>query len=182
LSKNKVINPMKIKILVLIWAAAALLFQTHMLLADEKNSENSFRLFASFSSDRPKPAPGFSPEEVVIIQLRAFQENDEKDRGIETVFGFAAPENKKYTGPLDFFKAMVKNPTYEPLLNLKKYDARKMHVEGNEAQQIVVVTDKNGKKAAYLFSLSKQADGPHKGCWMTNSVIRLAYEEKTVNA
>jgi hypothetical protein len=173
---------MKMKILVLAWAAVALLFQTDMLLADTNHTEKLFNLFTAFLSEKPVPKPDFSPEQVVAIQLRAFQENDEKDRGIETVFGFASPENKKYTGPLDFFKAMVKNPTYEALLNLKKYDARKVHIEGNSAQQIVVITDKNGKKAAFLFTLTRQTEGLHKGCWMTSSVIRLAYEDKTVFA
>jgi hypothetical protein len=172
---------MKVKVYVLAWAVAALLFQTNLLLADMNNSANVFRFFLALSSDKPTPKPDISPDEVVSIQLKALQENDEKDKGIETVFSFTSPENKKYTGPLDFFKAMVKNPTYEPLLNMRKYDARKIHVEGNSAQQVVVVTDKNGQKAAFLFTLSKQADGNYKGCWMTNSVIRLAYEEKTVN-
>jgi hypothetical protein len=173
---------MKVQIYILAWAVVALVFQTNMLLADINKTEDLFYLLTALPSDKPVPRPDISPEEVVAIQLKAFQENDEKDRGIETVFSFASPENKKYTGPLDFFKAMVKNPTYEPLLNLKKYDARKLHVEGNSAQQIVVITDKSGKKAAFLFTLSKQTEGPHKGCWMTSSVIRLAYEDKTVNA
>jgi hypothetical protein len=172
---------MKVKVYVLAWAVAALLFQTNLLLADMNNSASVFQFFSAFSSDKPTPKPDISPDEVVSIQLKALQENDEKDKGIETVFSFTSPENKKYTGPLDFFKAMVKNPTYEPLLNMRKYDARKIHVEGNSAQQVVVVTDKNGQKAAFLFTLSKQAEGNYKGCWMTNSVIRLAYEEKTVN-
>jgi hypothetical protein len=173
---------MKVKVYVLACAMAAVLFQTNLLLADINESTKSINPFTSLLSDRPIPKPDLLPEEVVAIQLKAFQENDAKDRGIETVFNFAAPENKKYTGPIDFFKAMVKNPTYEPLVNLKKYDARKIHIEGNEAQQIVVITDKNGKKAAFLFSLSKQTDGPYKGCWLTDSVIRLAYEDKTVSA
>jgi hypothetical protein len=173
---------MKVKVYVLACAMAALLFQTNMLLTNIPNTESLLHLFTALPSGKPVPKPDFSPEEVVAIQLTAFQENDEKDRGIETVFSFASPENKKYTGPLDFFKSMVKNPTYEPLLNMRKYDARKIHVEGNSAQQIVVVTDKDGKKAAFLFTLSKQTDGPYKNCWMTSSVIRLAYEDKTVNA
>jgi hypothetical protein len=172
---------MKVKVYVAAWAAV-LLFQTNTLVADVNKIENDHRFCVIFFAGNPVPKPELSPEEVIAIQLKAFQENDEKDRGIETVFSFAAPENKKYTGPLDFFKAMVKNPTYDPLLNLKKYNPRKMHVEGNSAQQIVVITDRTGKKAAYLFTLSRQTGGPYKGCWMTSSVIRLAYEDKTVNA
>lgn len=170
---------MKIKVWVMAWALAALWFHTDMLVADLSKTESFFSFFNTVSSDKPSPKPDFSPEEVVTIQLKAFQENDHSDNGIETVFNFASPENRKYTGPLDFFKAMVKNPTYESLLNMKKYEARKIHIEGNTAQQIVVITDKDDRKAAFLFTLSKQTEGSYKGCWMTSSVIRLAYEDKT---
>ncbi|MDO1445020.1 DUF4864 domain-containing protein [Rhodocytophaga aerolata] len=167
---------MKIKVSLVAWAAAAMLLQPDSLVA---NIQKTTHYFAHYT--HPSPRPDLSPEDVIAIQLKAFQENDHNDTGIETVFSFAAPENKKYTGPLDFFKAMVKNPTYDPLLNLKKYTPQKLRVEGNTAQQIIVITDRVGKKAAYLFTLSKQTEGPYKDCWMTSSVIRLAYEDKTVN-
>ena len=168
---------MKVKVLVMAWAMAALLVQTDIFLADLNKTEQYLNIFTFTSSDRPSPKPDLSPEEVVAIQLRAFQENDKEDRGIETVFSFASPENRKYTGPLDFFKAMVKNPTYDPLLNLKKYNAQKMHIEANSAQQIVVITDRTGKKAAFLFTLSKQTEVAYKGCWMTSSDSRIAYDD-----
>lgn len=171
---------MKLNVCVVAWAAAAFLFQPVLLQAGIFPTKEGLRIYTNLYSN--KPTPDLSPEDVVAIQLKAFQENDAKDKGIETVFSFASPENKRYTGPLDFFKAMVKNPTYEPLLNLRKYQAQRMHMEGNSAQQIVIITDKAGKKSAYLFTLSKQTEGVYKGCWMTSSVIRLAYEDKTVSA
>ncbi len=128
----------------------------------------------------PMPSPNLLPQQVVAIQLKALRDNDIQDTGIEIAFNFAAPENKAFTGPLENFKQMVKNTQYEPLLNFKKCETNRMHIEGNEAQQIAIITDKNGRKAAYLFSLAKQQKGLFQGCWMVESVIRIAYEEKMV--
>lgn len=136
----------------------------------------------SFNTDQPMPSPDLLPQQVVALQLKALQENDEANTGIAITFNFAAPENKAYTGPLNKFIQLVKNPVYAPLLNFKKCEINKIHIEGDEAQQIVIITDQNGRKAAYLFSLSKQQSGPYQHCWMTDSVIRLAYEDKLVKA
>ena len=148
---------------------------------DMRVLSTSFR-FIDFTSDQPVPAPDLLPQQVVAIQLKALQDNDETNTGIAITFNFAAPDNKTYTGPLDRFIQLVKNPVYAPLLNFKKYEANKIHIEADQAQQIVIITDKNGQKAAYLFSLSRQKNGPCQNCWMTDSVIRLAYEEKTAKA
>jgi hypothetical protein len=128
------------------------------------------------------PSPDLLPQQVVAFQLKALQDNDIDDKGIELVFNFASPENKAFTGPLEHFKQMVKNATYEPLLNFRKYETNRIHIEGNEAQQIAIVTDKKGKKAAYLFSLARQQKGPFQDCWMVESVIRLAYEDNMARA
>lgn len=135
-----------------------------------------------FTTDQPMPSPDLLPQQVVAIQLKALYDNDETNTGIAVTFNFAAPGNKAYTGPLDRFIQLVKNPVYAPLLNFKKCEVNKIHIEGDQAQQIVIITDRHGKKAAYLFSLSKQQSGPYQHCWMTDSVIRLAYEEKLVKA
>ncbi|QHT65648.1 DUF4864 domain-containing protein [Rhodocytophaga rosea] len=134
------------------------------------------------SIDQPMPSPDILPQQVVAIQLKALQDNDETNTGISITFNFAAPDNKAYTGPLDKFIQLVKNPVYAPLLNFKKCEVNKIHIEGDEAQQIVIITDQTGKKSAFLFSLSKQQNGPYQNCWMTDSVIRLAYEDKLVKA
>lgn len=133
-------------------------------------------------AEMPMPSPNLSPQHVIAIQLKALQNNDIHDTGIEIAFNFAAPENKSFTGPIENFKQMVKNAQYEPLLNFRKCETNRIHIEGNEAQQIAIITDKNGRKAAYLFSLAKQQKGPFQNCWMVESVIRIAYEEKVARA
>ena len=58
-----------------------------------------------------EPDPSLSPQDVVSIQIEALQHNDTPyvDRGIEVTFNFASPTNKRVTGPLERFKAMVRN-------------------------------------------------------------------------
>jgi hypothetical protein len=150
--------------------------------ATELQFRPTAHILLTFNTDQPMPSPDLLPQQVVAIQLKALQNNDETNNGIAITFNFAAPENKTYTGPLDRFIQLVKNPVYAPLLNFKKCEVNKIHIEGEEAQQIVIITDQHGKKAAFLFSLSKQKNGPYQHCWMTDSVIRLAYEEKLVKA
>ncbi len=145
---------------------------------DVLNSEELKVVSLLAINDQPGPSPDLSPAQIIALQLKALQANDATDEGIAITFNFASPANKEATGPLEQFKELVKNPVYEPMLNFRSYTANKIHIEDNEAQQIAIITDKNGNKAAYLFSLSKQTGGPYKGCWMTDSVIRLQYEEK----
>jgi hypothetical protein len=120
--------------------------------------------------DLPQPNPALSPEQVVKIQLEALKNNDETNHGIEITFNFASPTNKKYTGPLPRFIQMVKNPLYRPMLNHRSAEYEPIEVSGDTARQRVILTGADGQTVIYLFSLSKQVDGPWKGCWMTDSV------------
>lgn len=126
--------------------------------------------------DLPMPSPDLSPGEVVKIQLKALQHNNDQDNGIAITFNFASPGNKAFTGPLDRFKLLVKNPAYEPMLNFQSYRAGKMMIQGRQAQQAVIITDQDGNQAAYVFTLSKQTNSPYQGCWMTDSVLRVEME------
>ena len=63
------------------------------------------------------PNPSLNPSDVVKMQLTAMQQNDESNLGIEVTFRFASPSNRRYTGPLERFIRLVKNPSYKHLLN-----------------------------------------------------------------
>ena len=65
-----------------------------------------------------KPNSNIKPIEVVEIQLIGLQKNDAsyKDSGIEQTWNFAHPNNKKVTGPLVKFKAMIKGDTYQMMI------------------------------------------------------------------
>lgn len=123
--------------------------------------------------DQPVPSPDLSPSEVIDIQLKALQQNDDRNNGIEVAFNFASPTNKAATGPLNRFTLLVRNPLYEPMLNFRSSRAGKVVMKKGQAHQVIIVTDQQGNQAAFLFSLSKQSQTPHQNCWMTDSVVRL---------
>ena len=62
-----------------------------------------------------KPNNGIEPLQVVKIQLRSLKNNDQiyRDAGIEQTWEFAHPNNRKYTGPLEKFKNMLKGESFQ---------------------------------------------------------------------
>ncbi len=128
-----------------------------------------------FDADSLYPNPDLTPDQVVSIQLAALKQNDvpTPDFGIAVAFRFASPENKQVTAPLERFIELVHNPLYAPMLNYDGDERGAMNIVGNRAEQKVVLIDKTGKAASYLFVLSKQPAGEYKDCWMTDGVVRL---------
>ena len=63
-----------------------------------------------------QPDPSLSPQDVVSIQLEALRNNDTPydNRGIEVTFNFASPANKRITGPIERFAAMVRGGAADP--------------------------------------------------------------------
>ena len=124
--------------------------------------------------DVTEPSPKLSPEQVIAIQLRALRDNAklENDRGIEITFNFASPSNRQVTGPLPHFVEMVKNPLYVIMFNFERCERGPLEREGNEVRQRVTLIDEEGKRAIFLFVLSKQKLPPYRDCWMTDSVFR----------
>jgi hypothetical protein len=126
------------------------------------------------STSSPRPDPGLSPGAVIDVVLAALQHNDSptKDHGIAITFEFASPANRDETGPLQRFAALVKNPTYRSMLNYRRAERGELRVLGDQARQRVTLVDASGDRVTYLFMLSRQTDGPYKGCWMTDGVVR----------
>ena len=125
------------------------------------------------ASGGPEPSPDLSPEAVVRIQVEALQANDEPhdDAGIATAFRFASPGNRAATGPLARFSAMVHGPAYRDLLGSERATYGPMVFEGDEAAQAVTLVHADGRRALYVFALSRQRGGPYDGCWMTDAVV-----------
>ena len=138
---------------------------------DEREAAMSY----SQGDDGPRPSPKLSPEEVVGLQLKALQENDTpaRDSGIAIAFRFASPANQAATGPLENFILLVKNPLYRLMLNHRSAERRPMKIDGDRAEQRVTLTSASGERGVYIFTLSKQTEGPFKDCWMTDGVERL---------
>lgn len=122
-----------------------------------------------------QPAPYLSPDQVVLIQLQALQENDtpEPDSGIATTFRFASPSNQAATGPLPRFTLLVQGPLYRALLHFNAMQRGPLVMDGDaQATQSVLIQGADGKTAVYVWALSRQPSGPYEGCWMTDAVLR----------
>lgn len=121
------------------------------------------------------PNPGLSADDVVRIQLGALANNDSPhaDAGIEITYRFASPTNKRSTGPLPRFVAMVKNPLYAPMINHTHAEYGTSILREGHTLLPVVLTATDGTKAGYLFVLRMLQDESCAGCWMTESVVRI---------
>lgn len=120
---------------------------------------------------RQEPAVKLDPGDVVRIQMEAMKYNDEENRGIEIVYRFASPANKRNTGPLPRFIRMLDGEAYRPLLNHAQAEYGEVELAGNLAAQRVSLTSSDGLIAVYIFVLSRQRSGDCDGCWMTDSVM-----------
>jgi hypothetical protein len=119
------------------------------------------------------PKPELTPQQVVEYQLSALQHNDEPtpDAGIERAFRFASPANQRSTGPIAHFIEMVHGPGYAALLDAKEAAVMRVQVEETEAKVLTRVFSADGSEIYYVFLLSKQSEGEHVNCWMTDGVI-----------
>jgi len=135
---------------------------------------SAWLLALALAASPPHPTPSLSPSQVVEIVLTALQHNDnpQPDAGIATTFEFASPANRLETGPLQRFASMIKNPAYRVMLDFLSVTKGRLELDGNHAQQRVVIVGRDGSQVTYLFLLSKQSDGPYANCWMTDGVIR----------
>lgn len=121
-------------------------------------------------SDRIRPGPRMSPEQVVRAQLAALRSNDPEDRGIQVAFRFASPDNKRSTGPLPRFARMLKDGPYALMLRYRSASYAEARVEGGVAAQPVTLIG-SGEAVTFVFYLSRQSEeGPLKDCWMTDGV------------
>ena len=120
-----------------------------------------------------EPDPSLAPQDVVSIQIEALGNNDTpyKDRGLEVTFNFASPANKRMTGPLARFKAMLRGPNFGPMIDHRSANLEKLVVEGNSAQIDVILLSREGVYLGYRFFLSRQRGNEYEGSWMTDAVV-----------
>ena len=132
-----------------------------------------FALSNNSLADIIKPNNGIEPLQVVKIQLRGLMNNDKpiKDNGIEQTWQFAHPNNKKYTGPIEKFKIMLKGESYSMLLDHIENQVTEVYISENVATFEVVVLDKDKKYYKFKWQVEKfNKDGPLKNCWLTTAV------------
>ena len=111
----------------------------------------SFCFHSICNAELIKPKNSIKPLEVVEIQLNGLKNNNEpyEDFGIEQTWEFAHPNNKKYTGPLEKFKSMLKSDMYEMLINHIENKIDIISASENSATYRVTVLD--DKKKYYQF-------------------------------
>ena len=119
------------------------------------------------------PKPELTPQQVVEYQLSVLQHNDEPtpDAGIKKAYRFASPANQRSTGPIAHFIEMVHGAGYAALLNAREAAVMRVQMEVNEAKVLTHVFSAGGSEMYYVFLLSKQSEGEHPDCWMTDGVI-----------
>ena len=132
-------------------------------------------LFFTFNSNAEllKPSSDIEPSEVVEIQLIGLQKNDNnfKDSGIEQTWNFAHPSNKKFTGPLENFKKMLKGASYQMMINHLSHTITKLGSGDNWAQFEVIILDRDKIYHKFNWQVEKYlSDGPLKDCWLTTMV------------
>ena len=94
--------------------------------------------------------------------------------GIEQVWIFAHPDNKRMTGPLERFAGLFDNPAYEPLIGHSSASIKEVDRQDGMARFVVTVLARDGKTYGYYWILRalrrmghKQSDGD---IWMTSAV------------
>lgn len=115
------------------------------------------------------PAADYTPLEVIEIQLLGLQSGDPV-QGIEQVWVFAHPFNKRATGPLARFRTLFEMPAYAPLLDLRSYSIKAVSETAIESQFVVSIVTSDGVSYDYFWAVEKVLEGDQAGFWMTTMV------------
>ena len=133
-----------------------------------------FIIFTTNSfSEVIKPNKKIKPDQVVEIQLKGLMNNDNPytDIGIEQTWEFAHPKNKKYTGPLEKFKTMIKGESFSMLVGHKEYKIEKVYLNESVATFLVTILDSDKNYYKFKWQVEKYInEGPLKDCWLTTAV------------
>tara|TARA_A100001011_G_C14131699_1_gene765726 strand:- start:94 stop:555 length:462 start_codon:yes stop_codon:yes gene_type:complete len=120
-----------------------------------------------------KPNKTIKPIKVVEIQLDGLMKNDEpnKDNGIIQTWEFAHPNNKKFTGPIERFKEMIKGESYKILINHSGHEIKEVYLDNKKAIYEVYILGNDKKYFKFKWQVEKYLDkGPLKNCWLTTIV------------
>jgi len=129
-------------------------------------------------ADLIRPEPTLKPFDVLLIQLNSLKNNDSpySDAGIEQVWEFAHPNNKRMTGPLNKFKQMIYSENYEILINHENSEIKLLKETDGISVYKVYILSKYKKKYYYIWQIEKVVfDVDLKNCWMTTSVSSPVY-------
>ena len=136
-------------------------------------SLGSLRLYDNYSPSLTKPNISLKPIDVISIQLNSLQRNNIpfKDAGIEQVWEFAHPNNKRVTGPLEKFKKMIYSKSYQMLIKHENSEITILSEDANRLVYKIYILSSDKKRYSYIWQIEKvEIEGDLKGCWMTTSV------------
>ncbi len=120
-----------------------------------------------------KPSIEIDPTQVVKIQLTGLMKNDSpyKDKGIEQTWEFAHPNNKKFTGPLNKFKEMIKGDSYKMLIDHENHEVKQIFSNNEVVVFEVIIMDIDKKYFKFKWQVEKYLNnGPLENCWLTTVV------------
>ena len=141
-------------------------------------SLGSLRFYDNYSPSLTKPNISLKPFDVLSIQLDALKRNNIpfKDAGIEQVWEFAHPNNKKITGPLEKFKKMIYSKNYKMLIGHENNEITILSEGPGVSVYKVFILSTDKKKYSFIWQVEKvQNEGDLKNCWMTTSVSNPEY-------
>ena len=136
-------------------------------------SLGSLRFYDNYSPNLTKPNISLKPLDVITIQLNSLQRNNIpfKDAGIEQVWEFAHPNNKKITGPLEKFKKIIYSKNYKMLIEHENSEVTILNENLNKLVYEVIILSDDKKRYSYIWKIEKvKTEGDFKNCWMTTSV------------
>ena len=136
-------------------------------------SLGSLRLYDNYSPSLTKPNISLKPIDVISIQLNSLQRNNIpfKDAGIEQVWEFAHPNNKRVTGPLEKFKKMIYSKSYQMLIKHENSEITILSEDANRLVYKIYILSSDKKRYSYIWQIEKvEIESDLKGCWMTTSV------------
>ena len=136
-------------------------------------SLGSLRFYDNYSPTLTKPNISLKPIDVISIQLNSLQRNNIpfKDAGIEQVWKFAHPNNKRVTGPLEKFKKMIYSKSYQMLIKHENSKITILSEDENRLIYKIYILTSDKKRYSYIWQIEKvEIEGDLKDCWMTTSV------------
>ena len=124
------------------------------------------------AADLVVPDPSIAPEEVVAIQMKALQFNDNPvpDFGIAQTWSFAHPRNRAATGPLQRFAGMLKGAGYGLMLNHVSHRIEAQASDGTRANFDVFMETAQGRMLHFMWAVELVEGGEFDNCWMTVAV------------
>jgi hypothetical protein len=136
-------------------------------------SLGTLRLYDNYSPNLTKPNVYLKPFDVLVIQLDSLKRNNIpfNDAGIEQVWEFAHPNNKRITGPLDKFKKMIYSESYKMLIKHESNEITILSENKDTLVYKVYILSSDKKKYSFIWQVEKvKKEGKLKNCWMTTSV------------